>query len=211
MYAVSYDLGFAPNPFGGVCSLACCKPNIRERAGVGDWIIGLTGTKLPPAMRVIFAMAVTGDTTFDEYWADPDFWSRRPKRNGSPKKQVGDNIYHRDTEDSTWLQEDSVHSLVDGTQSAANTGHDTRINRVLLSTQFVYLGSLAEPMPPHVVNELSYTRNARDYYRYDAADTPALLRWLSGKIAATPRAVLGDPIDFALSQRRYDPDRQKMI
>lgn len=211
MYAVSYDLGFAPNPFGGVCSLACCKPNIRERARVGDWIIGLTGTKIPPAMRVVFAMVVTGAMTFDEYWAAPEFLSRRPKRNGTQKKLVGDNIYHRDTGDSPWQQEDSVHSLGDGAQSLDNTKHDTRINRVLLSTQYVYLGSLAEALPTRVANELNYTRNARDYNRYDAEDAPALLRWLSGKIAATPQAVLADPIDFGQSAQRYDPGRQKMI
>lgn len=211
MYAVSYDLGFAPNPFGGVCSLACCKPAIRKRARVGDWIVGLTGTKIPPPMRVVFAMVVTGAMTFDEYWAAPEFLSRRPKRNGTRKKLVGDNIYHRDADDSPWQQEDSVHSLEDGTQSFENTKHDTRINRVLLSTQYVYLGSLAETLPTHVANELDYTRNARDYYRYEVAAAPALLGWLSGKIAATPRAVLADPIDFGRSALRYDPGRQKMV
>jgi hypothetical protein len=211
MYAVSYDLGFAPNPFGGLCSLACCKPDIRERAQVGDWIIGLTGTKIPPAMRVVFAMLVTSDMTFDQYWAAPEHLPRRPKRNGTQKKLVGDNIYHRDTKDSPWQQQDSVHSLEDGTQSADNTDHDTRINRVLLSTEFVYFGSLAEALPANVSNELNYTRNARNYYRYDALDARALLEWLKTKIAATPRAVLADPINFDQSAQRYDPIRERMI
>ena len=31
-YIVAYDSGFAPNPFHGTCTLACCKPTIRRTA-----------------------------------------------------------------------------------------------------------------------------------------------------------------------------------
>jgi len=31
-YIVAYDSGFAPNPFHGICTLACCKPTIRRTA-----------------------------------------------------------------------------------------------------------------------------------------------------------------------------------
>ena len=31
-YVIEHDLGFAPNPFHGVCTLACCKPQIRKIA-----------------------------------------------------------------------------------------------------------------------------------------------------------------------------------
>ncbi|MFH1865797.1 MAG: hypothetical protein ABIK85_07930, partial [Candidatus Eisenbacteria bacterium] len=34
-YIVARDYGFAPNPFCGVCTLATCKPKIRESASVG--------------------------------------------------------------------------------------------------------------------------------------------------------------------------------
>lgn len=211
MYAVSYDLGFAPNPFGGTCSLACCKPRIREHARIGDWIVGMTGTRLRPAMRCIFAMEVTGEATFDDYWANPAYASRRPARNGTQKKQVGDNIYHRASVNAPWQQEDSVHSLVDGSQSELNTAHDTRINRVLLSAKYVYLGSLAEPLPLQVINELGYERNPRDYYRFESASTPELVAWLQAKVAAAPNRVLADPINFSLSGLRFDPERERMI
>jgi len=211
VYAISYDLGFAPNPFGGMCSLACCKPRIREQARLGDWVVGMTGTRLKPAMRCIFAMEVTGEATFDEYWNNTDFASRRPVRNGSQKKLVGDNIYHRASPQSPWEQEDSVHSLEDGSQSDLNTRHDTRINRVLLSTNFFYLGSLAEPLPQRVIKELSYKRNPRDYFRFDTGRSPDLVRWLEAKVAANPNAVLADPINFSLSARRFDPERARMV
>jgi len=211
VYAVSYDLGFAPNPFGELCSLACCKPKIREKAVHGDWIIGLTGVKIKPAMRCVFAMIVTRDTSFDDYWANPVFATRRPVRNGTPKKQVGDNIYHRDKPGSPWVQEDSVHSQVDGTQCLLNTAHDTRINRVLLSDQFVYFGALAPPVPQPILNALQYKRNPRDYRRFDAIRAKPLMDWLAPQIAAHPNHVLADPIDFASRAKRFSPTLQRMI
>jgi len=30
LYTMTYDSGFAPNPFHGICTLACCKPGIRR-------------------------------------------------------------------------------------------------------------------------------------------------------------------------------------
>jgi hypothetical protein len=211
IYAVSYDLGFAPNPFGGMCSLACCKPRIRKQARIGDWIVGMTGTKIRPAMRCIFAMKVTSETNFDDYWANPDYASRRSVRNGTSMKQVGDNIYHRASVQSPWQQEDSVHSLVDGSQSEPNTKHDTRINRVLLSTNYFYLGALAVPLPQQVITELDYERNPRDYNRFKTVETPNLVAWLDATVAANPNRVLADPINFSLSGGRFDPERKRMI
>ncbi len=44
-YILKVDSGFAPNPFHGWCTLACCKPAIRRKARPGDWIVG----RLPSA------------------------------------------------------------------------------------------------------------------------------------------------------------------
>jgi hypothetical protein len=211
IYAVNYDLGFAPNPFGGLCSLACCKPKIRQQARNGDWIIGLTGTKLKPVKRCVFGMIVTSDTTFDRYWANPDFATRRPRRNGSPKKQVGDNIYHRDTPDGPWLQENSVHSLADGSQCLLNTAHDTRINRVLLSDQFIYFGKCAPTIPPAVFHALGYTKNPRDYRRFNKEDARALIDWLKPQMTAQLNTVIADPLDFASTSKRFSSSLQRLV
>lgn len=56
-YIVRFDSGFAQNPLGGCCTLACCKPKIRERANTGDWIIGTA--PIPRAGSLIYAMKVT--------------------------------------------------------------------------------------------------------------------------------------------------------
>lgn len=211
VYAVSYDLGFAPNPFGGLCTLACCKPKIREKARMGDWIVGLTGVKTAPALRCVFAMVVTSDTTFDEYWKDPDYRSRRPIRNGTPKKHVGDNIYHRAAPNEPWIQENSVHSRTDGTQCPLNTAHDTQINRVLLSDRFVYFGAAAPAVPRQVLDTLGYARNARDYRRFNSEMAGPLLNWLKPQMAAHPNHVVAPPIDFASSAKRFSSTKQRMI
>lgn len=44
-YVVARDYGFAPNPFGGICTLATCKQRIRNNANVNDWIFGITKKK----------------------------------------------------------------------------------------------------------------------------------------------------------------------
>jgi hypothetical protein len=211
MYAVSYDLGFAPNPFGGICSLACCKPAIRSGAKDGDWIVGLTGTKLRPALRCIFAMQVTRSVTFDEYWASTEFETRKSRRNGSAKKQVGDNIYHRDELEAPWVQEDSVHSLEDGSQCPLNTAHDTRVNRVLLSERFVYFGAAAPAIPAHILVDLNYVKNPRDMRKYALAEAKSLIDWLEPQVVAHRNIPLDDPINFDASSKRFSATRQRMV
>jgi hypothetical protein len=211
LYAVTYDLGFAPNPFGGLCSLACCKPNIRNQAQHGDWIVGLTGTKLLPPLRCIFAMVVTRDMMFDQYWADPAFVSRRPKRNGSDKKLVGDNIYHRERPGAPWRQEDSVHSLVSGKPCPENTKHDTRIDRVLLSDRFIYFGAQAPAMPPSVRKAMGYSKNARDYRVFTEKEAKPLLTWLEPQLAARRNVLVADPIDFASGGKRFSAKLKRLV
>lgn len=210
-YAVSYDLGFAPNPFGGILSLATCKPNIRQRAEKGDWILGFTGVKLKPVLRCVYAMVVTDDRTFDGYWADPAFLGRRPERAGSAKSQVGDNVYHRATANDPWLQEDSVHSRTNGTQCPLNTAHEKRINRVLLSTDFVYFGAAAPTLPAAVGAAIGYHRNARDYRRFDLADAQPLIDWIAPLKAAHHNLIVADPINFASRGMRFSPVLQRMV
>lgn len=211
VYAVTYDLGFAPNPFGGVCSLACCKPEIRRTAQLGDWVVGLTGTKLPPALRLVFAMKVTRISDFDEYWNSAEFGGRKATRNGSQKAQVGDNIYHRDGPDADWIQEDSVHSLPGGLQCDLNTGHDTRVNRILLSDHFLYLGDQARTVPQEILLELDYRRNPRDRRKFAIERAAELIAWIEGLMAAEETAVVGDPIDFDQTGKTFCYVGQKMV
>ena len=145
-YIIARDFGFAPNPFYGYCTLATCKPYVRSRASVGDWVIG-TGAKMnyDLAGHLIYAMKVDEEIEFDSYWNDPRFLCKRPVMNGSLKQLYGDNIYHR--LDSQWVQVDSHHSLETGQPNPKNIDTDTRVNLLLISRKFVYFGMAALPIP----------------------------------------------------------------
>ena len=146
-YIVARDYGFAPNPFYGFCTLATCKPQIRKKAEIGDWIIGTGSKSKGRDGRLVYAMRVTEAMSFDEYWADSRFHSKRPDMHASVKKAFGDNIYHRENEASEWRQLDSHHSYDDGTQNDRNVRNDTQVNRVLVSDDFIYWGG-SGPMAP---------------------------------------------------------------
>ena len=97
-YVLREDTGFAPNPYHGFCTLACCKPPIRRRAEIGDWVIA-TGSNAKGKRRggfLSFAMRVTEILAFQEYWDDERFRTKRPDLGGSLEEACGDNLYRRD-------------------------------------------------------------------------------------------------------------------
>ena len=151
-YVVARDYGFAPNPFFGVCTLATCKPNIRRVADINDWVAG-TGSKTRARdKRVVYAMRVTGTSTFEEYWADPRFQTKKPNLRGSKKQAFGDNIYSRRPATGSWCQANSHHSLTDGSPNPSNVKADTGTNRVLFSDDYVYWGGSGPQLPAKFLN-----------------------------------------------------------
>lgn len=145
-YVVARDYGFAPNPFGGICTLATCKPDIRQRASVGDWVAGIAsrGDRTTPSL--VYVMRVDEALTFDDYWNDVRFQGKKPSRTGSVKQLFGDNIYHRDSS-GAWQQCDSHHSLASGAANPRNIENDTKSLGVLISRHFAYWGSSAPAVP----------------------------------------------------------------
>ena len=148
-YVVRYDSGFAPNPFYGICTLATCKPDIRSCAEIGDWVIG-TGSADKRVLRgghLVYAMRVTESLSRDQYWSDPRFLCKRPKLRGTTKHASGDNIYRRNDCGNNWEQLDSFHSNSDGSPNADHIARDTGVDRVLISTDFVYFGGHGPAIP----------------------------------------------------------------
>jgi hypothetical protein len=81
-YVVDHDLGFAPNPYLGYCTLVHCKfsdaegrRNIVELAEIGDWILGTDGSNRQSAGngKLIYLMRVDEKPTFEEFLADRRF------------------------------------------------------------------------------------------------------------------------------------------
>ena len=139
-YVVRYDSGFAPNPFEKFCSLATCKPRIRKNIQVGDWVIGTGSIENVGNEKLIYAMQVEEKMTFDKYWEDKRFQSKKAVWNSpNPIKTLGDNIYWKD-EHGKFHQEHSKHSNKDGTENKESLRHDLSGKFVLVSKDFYYFG-----------------------------------------------------------------------
>ena len=123
---------------------------------------------------------------------------------------VGDNIYRRDPHGKQWIQENSIHSRLDGVQDELNTAHDTSVDRVLVSQNFIYFGSAAPPVPAHVLSSINY-RNGRGHRVYESEDCSALLKWIEGYTACSMNSVLGDPVQLRLSHKRFSRSTNRLI
>lgn len=194
-YVVARDYGFAPNPFFGLCTLATCKPQVRQHANVGDWIVGTGSARNGAAGRVVYVMRVTKAMTFDEYWTCSDFRLKRPNLRGSRKQAYGDNIYHRGPF-RRWQQEDSHHSHTDGSPNPQNIQHDTRVDRVLVSTDFAYWGACG-PMIPNYFRragsvDICAVRGHK--CRFPPAMVDDFVRWFR---SLRETGYLGEPFDWS--------------
>ena len=136
-YVLRYDDGAAPNPFGGTCTLAICKPAIRRKAEVGDWVVG-TGSKNSPINNIsgqlVYAMKVTQKMTLRQYdeFCKTELTSKIPKwLTGTFKERIGDCIYDYSNGEPPKLRA-SVHKEL-------NRKRDLGGKCVLLSNEFYYL------------------------------------------------------------------------
>jgi hypothetical protein len=190
-YKITRDYGFAPNPFYGLCSLACCKPHIRERASIGDWVIGTGSVENKLLHHLIFLMQVTEKISFEQYWNDPRFRAKRPVLNGSLKQIHGDNIYFRD--DEGWHQVDSHHSHPNGMVNVLNLNQDLISENVLLSNKYVYLGDAAINMAPEYL-ELTPGRRQRNYITIENKNLAQ--KFVTEILSRYPYKINGTPINW---------------
>ena len=210
-YPITRDYGFAPNPFHGYCTLATCKPHIRKKAKIGDWIMGVAGANLKKIKhQCIFLMKVSEKLTFEEYWNDGRFLIKRPSRNGSLVKMLGDNIYHRD-KGGSWIQEDSHHSNKDGSINQTNLLRDTgSCENVLISNFFFYFGENARPVD---LGSIGYTR-IRDFKKTPLDSCVAGRKIIHSLVEANFHSINildGDPNQFLSSHHRVDQGTSKIL
>lgn len=149
-YVVARDYGFAPNPFGGVCTLATCKPKIRAAAKIGDWVVGTGSAEKHRRGRLVYAMRVSETMSFNEYWNDSRFQQKKPNLRSSRKHAFGDNIYFQ--QDGKWSQINSHHSFADGEPNQRNIDNDTQTDRILVGERFAYFGGGGPQVPDRLRN-----------------------------------------------------------
>ena len=193
-YVVRYDFGFAPNPFHGFCTLATCKPQIRRTASIGDWVVGTGSAENKLTGHLVYAMQVSEAKSYDDYWDDLRFVSKRPNLRGSLIQAFGDNIYHKGT--AGWVQANSRHSNVDGSPNHDHIKKDTSAPRVLIGTEFFYWGGTGPKIP----------KKFRDWHGHDICQKRAIkfkfpntmveafVAWIKSRVGS---GYLGDPACFA--------------
>jgi hypothetical protein len=196
-YKIDHDYGLAPNPFGGFCTLAVCKSDIRKNKNleVGSWVFG-TGAKSVGAQyfqKLIFCMKVEEKLTFNDYWNDNRFQYKKPIVNGSLLQMYGDNFYHQD-EKGNWIQENSAHSLKNGTPNEIHLIRDTGGTFVLISRNFYYFGENAITIPEEFLPAIC--TNARNMAFAKPQETvEAFIVWLQSNYE---KGILyGDPISWS--------------
>jgi hypothetical protein len=193
-YRLDHDLGFAPNPFFGWCTLACCMPSIRHSAKEGDVIVGMAGKKgglkqIYP--RLIYWMRVSEAMAFDDYWTDPRFENKRPQIPGPKIRAVGDRTYRHEVDRDGWVFDRSMHfspgaAQIDGGHVATDTG----VDRMLIAKDFTYWGGAGPAVPDHLI-ELFIPRNQKCH------GGGPLLEQLHELIELeNPKGLIGDPANW---------------
>lgn len=201
-YVVRYDSGFAPNPFHSYCTLATCKPGVRKHARVGDWVVG-TASRGAPVRRgghLVYAMQVTEILTTTQYWNDPRFRCKRPDMYHNWVAASGDNIYEP-IGHSGWRQLDSYHSEKDGRPNPHHVKRDTRVERVLVSNNYVYYGGEGPKLPKRFLSgeAMDLLRAHRNYQRvWDEEVIASFEEWLGSQGV---RGYQGKPWDWIRRRR----------
>lgn len=189
IYILTHDTGFAPNPFRGFCTLACCKPVIRRTAQVGDWIVGVTRRAL--GNKLVYAMKIDETMPFEKYWSDLRFRAKRPKwKSKDLIQRSGDNIY-KYSEHSKFAQLPSRHwDSKCNQEDIEQMKKDLSGKNVLISKKYCYFGQKAQTIP---ANLLSFIRPARGYrVNFKPEQKQILLAYLE----RLPLGIHGYPRDF---------------
>lgn len=191
-YIVFYDVGFAPNPYFGICTLATCKPVIRKSAAIGDWVMGVASKRFfPNDFRLIYAMRVTEKLSYTDYWNNPRFAIKKPVMNSALKRSFGDNIYFYDKENEKWHQANSRHSRANGELNEFHLNRDTTADFVLISDKFYYFGDKAIIVPEAFVEY--FAKNRGQKYIKNNREIQEVLNWLFSQ--TQEEGMLGFPLE----------------
>lgn len=175
-YVVRYDGGTAPNPFGGWCTLAICKPGIRRGAEKGDWIIGFRSRR---NAEVVYAMQVEDVLPLERYWRDRRFRAKRPDRTSLP-----DNIYEPDEMGNLQWVPNDIHG-------PGAKPKDTSGRNALVARRFWYFGLKSQQLPSHLVHLIHSGQGYAVHKSRRIDDAERLLTWLEH----WPLGINGCPVD----------------
>lgn len=167
-YVITHDYGFAPNPYGGMLTLATCKPVIRNNATLGDIVVATGSTKGAYGNKLIYVGKISEIVIMDKYFEDLRFESKKP-RGTSGESCRGDNIYYK--RGDKWLQlENKFHG-------EDNMEHDLKSKNVLICEEFWYFGDKALEIPEKFLEIVKSGRGHKNISNQDVISD--FLYWLN--------------------------------
>ena len=134
-------------------------------------------------------MQVEEIMSFDDYWSDDRFNHKKPKTNGSLAQMYGDNFYHIDVKSKEWIQEPSAHSVI---SKSKHIQRDTSANKVLISSNFYYLGDEAI-LIPEKYHEICKAGPGMKYKGLNEVG-PIFIKWVQSQVK---KGITGDPINWS--------------
>lgn len=179
-YVITHDTGFAPNPFGGVLTLATCKPKIRASAQPGDWLLGTGSAKAVGNGKVVYAGQITEILGIAKYGVDPRFKHKRPSVGKEHWKILGDNIYAPDADGVLTQRRNPFHSNQDITRDLSGLN-------VLVCDRFWYFGASAPDLPSALLECVKRGPGHR------CVTSPDLLAGFLDWLLQHPRGITGAP------------------
>ncbi len=191
-YCIPIDDGAAPNPFWGICSLVICKPAIRRKAIVGDWIAGV-GSKnvdgIDYSGKLVYAMKVTEKMTMPDYdlFAKLKYPNKVPNWR-LPKNEhvVGDAIY--DFSETPPKVRRSVHT-------ENNRETDLSGLNALISDHFYYFGNKPVDIPKNLLGIIKQGQGHKSLANKSL--TPKFIEWIESKyiknsVYSSPQIIILD-------------------
>ena len=166
-HVVTFDTGLAPNPFHGYCTSAVCTPSHMDaKLEDGDWLIG--NSPVADGQRLIYAMRVSEVLIMDDYFRDRRYQRKKPKPNGEPHEQCGDNMYYQGF-GGKWCRLPS-HFHPSDEDMAHDVGHP-----VFVSRHFYYFGGKRVPIPEKLRNVIKERQGLK---KKDGDLARAFVKWL---------------------------------
>ena len=169
-YRMTYDTGFAPNPYGDYLTLATCTPNhVKANLNVGDWIIGVESKALAQKRKkagchpevdqcLIYVAKVSEILDLNSYFRDPRFEYKKYSEKTWESKH-GDNVYYKENGMWKWIRHhihdnlsdneevffpvEKLDALWEDPKARKKYGailQDIRGNKVFICKDFLYFG-----------------------------------------------------------------------
>jgi len=162
-YRMTYDSGFAPNPFWDVLTLATCTPNHRRsKLEKSDWIIGYESDELKNKRKnsglciekdnlIIYIAQVDEILSLNDYFHDKRFEKKKYVSNKSWIERRGDNVYYQEDGMWKWIRghehddrdkQCEFFPIGGGSSGCKVINQDTDGNRVFICRNFSYFGDM---------------------------------------------------------------------